>query len=216
MLCAFDLDETLIGVDCATEWTRYMVEVGWASPALLDTEAYLMEQYHQGQLDMKDYMLFMLRPLIGKPASLIEQHAKAFADTYIRQHMYRDGLARIKACQDAGDTVVVVSASPEFIVRPIAALFGVSHVLGINVELDEDGLLTGRTEGTLTFQEGKVKRLQDWLKNRPEDLTTAQFYSDSYNDLALLLAVAHPHVVNPDDRLKSQASAANWPVLNWA
>ena len=216
MLCAFDLDETLIGVDCATEWTRYMVEIGWASAALLDTEAYLMEQYHAGQLDMKDYMLFMLRPLMGKSASLIEEHAHLFAEQKIRPHMYQDGLAQIQQFQEAGDTVVVVSASPEFIVRPIAALFGVSHVLGINVEVDEAGLLTGRTEGTLTFQEGKVVRLKDWLTDRPEDLGSAHFFSDSYNDLALLLAVAYPHVVNPDDRLKTQANAANWPVLNWA
>jgi len=53
------------------------------------------------------------------------------------------------------------------------------------------------------------------LGSRHEDLETASFYSDSYNDLALLQMVGHPHVVNPDQKLAEHAGKDNWPVLNW-
>ncbi|MEB0132332.1 HAD-IB family hydrolase, partial [Pseudomonas sp. CCI2.4] len=48
-----------------------------------------------------------------------------------------------------------------------------------------------------------------------ETLDGASFYSDSRNDLALLLKVEYPHVVNPDAALREHAQKAAWPVHDW-
>ena len=48
-----------------------------------------------------------------------------------------------------------------------------------------------------------------------ENLEGASFYSDSRNDLPLLLKVDHPHVVNPDPVLREQAEKAGWPIHHW-
>jgi len=155
MLAVFDLDETLISVDCASEWTRYMLDMGWASDDFIETEEFLMEKYHAGELDMKEYMLFMLRPLIGQTIEDIRSHGIKFAKKYIEKHMYKDAKEQIGQYVKDGNTVIIVSASPEFIVKPIAALFGISHVLAINVETDASDVITGRTEGVLTYRGGE-------------------------------------------------------------
>jgi phosphoserine phosphatase len=67
----------------------------------------------------------------------------------------------------------------------------------------------------MTYREGKVTRLQAWMKEQGEVLDGAYFYSDSRNDLPLLQVVDHPHVVNPDPALLAYAQQAGWPILNW-
>lgn len=215
MLAVFDLDETLISVDCASEWSRYMVEMNWAGDSFLESEALLMEKYHAGELDMNDYMLFMLQPLIGMHMNDVYKHGQIFAKKYIEKHMYKAAKQQVEEYLKAEDTVIVVSASPIFIVKPIAALFGISDVLAIDIETCDQGKITGRTEGTLTYRDGKVVRLKEWLGQDTKAIETARFYSDSSNDLALLQSVGYPYVVNPDKRLKEQAVKDNWPILNW-
>ena len=55
--------------------------------------------------------------------------------------------------------------------------------------------------GVLNMQAGKLQRLQQWLSARGQDaeaaLAQATFYSDSINDLPLLLAAGAPVAVDP-------------------
>jgi phosphoserine phosphatase len=74
---------------------------------------------------------------------------------------------------------------------------------------------SGKTVGTLTYREGKIARLLDWLDAEEENLEGASFYSDSRNDLPLLQRVDYPHVVNPDPVLKAHAESAGWPIHTW-
>ena len=96
----------------------------------------------------------------------------------------------------------------------IAERLKVGEVLAIDLE-QQHGFYTGRTEGVLTYREGKVTRLNAWLAEQGESLAGASFYSDSRNDLPLLQVVDKPHVVNPDPTLLQHAQQAGWPVLNW-
>jgi hypothetical protein len=75
------------------------------------------------------------------------------------------------------------------------------------------GVYTGKTVGTLTYREGKITRLLEWLDAEEETLEGASFYSDSRNDLPLLLKVDFPHVVNPDPLLSTPKSRLADPSL---
>ena len=86
---------------------------------------------------------------------------------------------------------------------------------GIELEVAH-GVFTGNTVGVLTYREGKIKRLREWLHEQGESLEGASFYSDSRNDLPLLLEVQYPHVVNPDPVLREHAEKAGWPIHQWA
>ncbi|MDX9839481.1 MAG: HAD family hydrolase [Azoarcus sp.] len=214
-LAIFDLDETLIGGDCASLWNAWMVGLGWAGgDDFLARDRQLMALYGEGKLSMKQYMAFSLLPLAGRRTEDVARVVESFVDEVIEPIVYRDASLCVAAHRKAGDRVLVISASAHFLVSTIASRLQVDDVLAIDLE-QHNGCYSGRTQGVLTFREGKVTRLQHWLEDQGESLQGASFYSDSRNDLPLLQRVDHPHAVNPDPVLHSHARQAGWPVLSW-
>ncbi|WP_413736156.1 HAD family hydrolase [Sodalis sp. RH21] len=214
-LALFDLDDTLINGDCASLWGRYMVQRGWVrSDRFIQREQALMVEYQQGTLSMEEYMSFTLQPLIGRSIGEVAQGVEDFIDKAIVPVMRESARRCIAAHRQKGDRAIVVSASGEHLVAPIARRFGIEETLSIQLEVCDDSY-TGNTRGILTYREGKVTRLLSLLENEPGALAGAAFYSDSSNDLPLLQQVGHPYAVNPDDVLLGHAQLAGWPVLSW-
>ena len=82
-----------------------------------------------------------------------------------------------------------------------------------------NGEFTGAVDGTPSFREGKVARLEAWLATRGQRLdefSHSWFYSDSLNDLPLLQRVTDPVAVDPDDTLRAHAAKHGWPILTLA
>ena len=129
---------------------------------------------------------------------------------------FAEALALVQAHQAAGDEVVIVTATNEFVTRPIATAFGVKELIAIELARDDQGEFTGEIAGTPSFREGKVTRVQRWLAER--GLTWADvditFYSDSTNDLPLLEKAQHPVATNPSEGLRSLAQARGWRILD--
>ncbi|MVW75532.1 HAD family hydrolase [Pseudomonas xionganensis] len=214
-LAIFDLDETLIHGDCASLWTQEMVKIGWADgDSFIAHEQELMRQYAAGTLAMEDYMSFTLSPLVGRTPEEVAFVVEPFVEDVIEPIFYSDASRALANHRSAGDRLLVISASAHFLVSAIAQRFGIEDVLAIDLE-QQHGFYSGRTQGVLTYREGKVSRLQDWLQAQGENLTGAYFYSDSRNDLPLLQVVDYPHVVNPDPTLRQHAEQAGWPILHW-
>src|SRR5690606_30288214 len=113
-----------------------------------------------------------------------------------------------------GDRVLVLSASPRFVVQAAAALLDLEHAVGVELEA-RDGRLTGQTRGILSYREGKIAALADWRTRHGVALGETHFYSDSRNDLPLLQAVDYPHAINPDDVLRTHAEAQGWDIQRW-
>ena len=95
---------------------------------------------------------------------------------------------------------------------PIAARLGINNLLATEPE-EVNGQFTGKVAGTPCFQNGKVERLQEWLRESNEDLNGSWFYTDSHNDLPLLGIVDNPVAVSPDDELRRTAIANDWSIL---
>ncbi|TKI04413.1 HAD family hydrolase [Martelella alba] len=214
-LALFDLDETLINGDCASLWSRYMFETGWAGDAaFVRREQEMMLQYVQGTLSMDEYMSFTLQPLAGRSVEEVAHHVRGFIAKAIVPVMRTNALRCIAAHRDRGDRVIVISASGEHLVKPIAERFGVRETLSIELAV-RDARYTGETKGILTYREGKVARLAALLDGDLTALAEASFYSDSGNDLPLLVKVGDPHAVNPDGVLLNHARRARWPIHHW-
>lgn len=214
-LAIFDLDETLIGGDCASLWAREMVKLGWADgDSFIAREQELMRQSSAGELAMEDYMAFTLSPLVGRTAEEVAHVVEPFVEDVIEPIFFSDATRCLARHRAAGDRILVISASAHFLVSAIAARLKIDDVLAIDLE-EQHGHYSGRTRGVLTYREGKVSRLQDWLEQHDESLDGAYFYSDSRNDLPLLQVVARPHVINPDPSLRQHAEQVGWPILDW-
>ena len=119
----------------------------------------------------------------------------------------KQALDLVQGHQQAGDLVAIVTATNEFVTRPIADAFGVEELIAIDLVRDAQGEFTGEILGTPSFREGKVTRVEAWLAARNlgwQDVETT-FYSDSMNDLPLLDKATHAVATNPDDRLRKLA-----------
>ena len=214
-LAIFDLDETLIHGDCATLWSEQMGRLGWVDPiSFMQRNNELMDAYSRGALAMETYMAFSLEPMIGRTPEEVAHLVGPWVEEHIEPIIFSDATRTIAAHRQAGDRILVISASGTHLVKPIAERLGIDEVLGIELEV-QHGLYTGNTVGTLTYREGKITRLLEWLDAEEENLEGASFYSDSRNDLPLLLKVDHPHVVNPDPVLREHAEKAGWPIHHW-
>ena len=134
----------------------------------------------------------------------------------VQKGIKKQALELVRQHADAGAEVVIVTATNEFVTRPIAEAFGVKNLIAVELERDAQGLLTGEIKGTPSFREGKVTRVSQWLTDRGLDWSGVEtwFYSDSMNDLPLLEKATHPVATNPDERLRALAQARGWRILD--
>jgi HAD superfamily hydrolase (TIGR01490 family) len=214
-LVIFDLDDTLIHGDCATLWSEQMGRLGWVDgESFMRKNDELMAAYSRGELAMEDYMDFSLDPMIGRTPEEIEHLVEPWVEDVIEPLIYSEATRTIARHRQNGDRILVISASGTHLVKPIAARIGIDEVLGIELDVAH-GVYSGKTTGVLTYREGKITRLMEWLEQEGEHLDGAYFYSDSRNDLPLLLKVENPQVVNPDPVLRAHAEKAGWPIHHW-
>ena len=121
----------------------------------------------------------------------------------------------VRQHQDDGTLIAITTATNRFITELTARHLNVEHLIATDTEII-NGVFSGRTEGQLNMREGKVVRLHAWLASRGSTRSDFEItaYSDSINDLPLLLAVDLPIVVNPDEQLAQWALTGGHTVLN--
>lgn len=196
-LALFDLDETLISDDSSGLWLRWLVDKGLAPVALAEQEQYLMKQYYQGELSMSCYMESTLSPLVGRHTTEVAGWVERFIERDILPRIYPQARKMLAWHRNRGDYIVIISATGEHLVTPIAQHFSANAALSIGVTVEDDRY-TGKTYGTLTYREGKVERLKQWLSASPQlDFEHTYGYSDSINDKPLLEYVDRATVINP-------------------
>lgn len=213
-LAIFDLDNTLLRGDSDHAWGQFLVENG-----VVDGEQYAREneryyaQYRNGTLDIHEFLAFALRPLAMHDLETLRAWHRRFMREKIRPMITASARALVESHRARGHTLVVITATNSFVTGPIAAEFGVPHLIATEPEL-RDGRFTGNVRGVPCYREGKVTRLEAWLAGHGETLEGSWFYSDSHNDLPLLRIVDHPVAVNADEILLAEAEAHAWRVLH--
>ena len=192
-LALFDLDHTLLPIDSDYEWGEFTIRLGWCDASEFKRRnAQYFEQYRAGTLDIHDYVRFATEAIRHQGEQASAQAHSQFMDEVIRPALRPQALELVERHRQSGDHLLIVTATNDFVTRPIADLFGVHELIAVELERDQQGRLTGGIVGTPSAREGKVQRMNEWLAAR--DLgwhdVEATFYTDSLNDLALLERVA--------------------------
>lgn len=219
-LALFDLDHTLIPLDSDFSWGDFTTRIGWTDAGEFKrrNDAFY-EDYKAGTLDIRAYVRFATQALRERSPSEGLAARQEFLRTVIEPGITPQALQLVRAHQAAGDAVVIVTATNDFVTRPIADMFGVADLLAVQLErvphAGGEPWYSGEIAGTPTFREGKVTRMQEWLTARGLDWGDVQatFYTDSINDLPLMERVQHPVATNPDARLRAIAEQRGWRIL---
>ncbi len=216
-LCLFDLDHTLLPLDSDHEFGEFIVRQG-----LVDGADYrrrndnFYQQYCDGTLVLDDYIAFTTS--VWRQMSVVEQQAlqQAFMGEVILPALKPQAVELVERHRAQGDLLAIVTATNEFVTRPIADAFGVDDLIAVRLHRDEQGRVTGRIDGVPSFREGKITRVEQWLSDQGRHLgqfDRVSFYSDSPNDLPLLERATDPVATNPSPELEAVAQSRGWRIL---
>lgn len=213
----FDLDKTVIAKSSTLAFSKPFFDQG-----LLNRRAVLKSTYAQflflmsgadhEQMDrMRTYLTEMCAGWdVEQVRSVVGETLHEIVDPLVFDEA-ANLIADHKLC---GRDVVVVSASGEEIVAPIARALGATHAMATRMVV-EDGKYTGEV-AFYCYGEGKVDAIRELAAREGYALEHCYAYSDSVTDLPMLEAVGHPTVVNPDRALRKEATSRDWPVLTFS
>lgn len=215
-LTLFDLDHTLLNGDSDVLWCDFLIAQGVLDAAeFSQRNADMDARYKTGTVDLQEFADFYVGTLAGRTAREWEPLRQAFLATQIVPRIGPAAIALVRRHQDAGDLVVLTTATNRFITELTAIYLGIEHLIATEPE-QHDGCFTGHASGMPNMREGKVLRLGEWLAAR--GFTLAQFnstaYSDSVNDLPLLGAVRHAVAVDADPQLAAEAARRGWKTIS--
>ena len=216
-LALFDLDHTLLPLDSDYEWGEFTTRIGWTDPVEFGRRnAEFFAHYQAGTLDVHDYVRFATEAFCARGAQQAAEAHERFMREVITPAIRPQALELLRTHQQAGDQIIIVTATNEFVTRPIAAALGVQELIAVELERDAQGWFTGEIRGTPSMRSGKVQRMQQWLDARGLQWSGVEtfFYSDSWNDVPLLERVDHPVATNPDTRLRALAQERGWRILD--
>ncbi len=213
-LAIFDLDHTLLTGDSDHLWGEFMIEQG-----LVERDHHkrnndrFYADYKAGTLDIAAYTRFALEPLVRLGADTLLPLRARFVERVVDPIVAPAAPALLERHRIQGDELLIITATNRFVSEPIAQLLGVDELLATDPE-QVNGRYTGAIAGVPCYREGKVRRFEQWLRERGERFDTVTFYSDSHNDLPLLRHVQRPIAVDPDDALRAEAARLGWPVIS--
>ena len=215
-LALFDLDHTLLPIDSADGWSHFLVHAAGLDAAHYGDEIRrFAADYRAGRFDVEAYLAFQMGLLARFPREQLELWRAAYLRAQVFPQMRFEAQTLVEKHRSDGYTVAIVTGTHSFVTRPIAALFGVEHLIAVQPE-EEDGRFTGRYVPPHTYQEGKVRATEAFLAAHGTSLDALDdsvFFSDSINDLPLLERVRRPVVTNGDDRLKAIAADRGWETI---
>jgi len=209
----FDVDNTILPGEASEvrffRWLWRRGVVGW--PEVRVSLSWLMRHLPALSLQpLREQKLY----LAGKPSQMIEPLGEEFCRERLCPCVSPVAMRTIDEHRQAGHAIILLTASIDFLIEPIATALQADRCLAGCLE-EMNGVYTGRLVPPLPYGERKrrlVERLAEELKL---DLSLCHAYGDSPGDLEVLQAVGHPTVVNPIRGMAQIAREQNWPIVRW-
>jgi HAD superfamily hydrolase (TIGR01490 family) len=211
-LVVFDLDRTLISINSGSHYLKILYK-NKVLPFSIFAKALLLrlkfkvtsmtvERLHHLALDG------MLKGLLLED---LEKHTDALLDQIVPHLLYLPAYHELLAARERGDTIVLFSSSADFIVRKFAAHFQIGRWESTVYGIDKDNRICKIAKLMVgTEKERCLLALQQELGIPKSQVVV---YSDSHDDLPLLLQAGEAVAVNPDRKLTKMARLHQWRVI---
>ncbi len=208
----FDLDRTVIAKDAMAAFggpmrrgglirRRSLVELGFAQVIYL-----ILGSTEQRLERIRQVALKMTR---GWSRADVDAIVAGALESVVEPIIYDEAMDLIDEHHQAGRRVVIVSASPSELVRPLGLHLGVDDVIASEAAIDDNGRYTGELAFFCTGRE-KADAVRLFAQREQIDLDRSFAYSDAFTDVPLLELVGHPVAVNPDRALARVATERGW------
>jgi HAD superfamily hydrolase (TIGR01490 family) len=222
-LALFDLDHTLIPFDSNTAWMNFLIRAGVvdAEAAAIRNRAFARD-YAAGNFDAHAYHRFTAGLLAPHERAVLDRWREAFTEEIALERRAEFDTSRVlvERHRANGDLCCVVTATNRFLAQVFATIFGIDHLVATEAATLHDGpdaRFSGEVSGDPCFGASKVDHVECWLSSlgyRRASFDRTYFYSDSWNDLPLLRWADEAVAVNPDPKLRAEALAKGWRILD--
>ncbi len=204
------MDKTLLSASSGWLYTRFLWRRRLISASEMLGVILISAQYTFNLLNFPHAMARLGRRVRGGDAEATRRLCEQCVAEDILPTLAPRAVQRLREHQAAGDHVVLLSASTQFIVAPVARHLNIDYRC---TELEvRNGKLTGALADEPCYGAGKLH----WARRIAEPMGVAlrdcAFYTDSYSDLPLLEAVGTPVAVNPDSKLRRHARQRGWRI----
>jgi phosphoserine phosphatase len=143
----------------------------------------------------------------GLSADRVELLAEELAAKFAERELRQAGLDVLERARKGGHRLVLVTAGLAAGLEPLRERLGAQALVGARFELRE-----GRATGRL-IEPWEVEAPADLAARLGVELAGSYGYGTDALDLPLLRAVGFPCAADPDARLRREAEAEGWPVL---
>lgn len=214
----FDLDKTIIAKSSVLAFGKPFYREGLLSKRLIVKSMYAQIVYMMVGADeskMEEIRSSMLALTRGWQQDHVASIVAETLDEMISPIVFAEALELFEDHHRAGRRVVIVSSSPEEVVKPIGAFLGVDDVIATRAKIDDGGAYTGELE-FYAYGPHKADAIKEFAVANDIDLTASYAYSDSITDVPMLAVVGNPVAVNPDKELAHEAAERGWEVRKFA
>ena len=210
-LAIFDLDGTLIVGDSLLSFVRFVLRRVPRTLLRMPVIAGRLMGSRGRAHGVKEAVLSVIDPLTGaEQGALVDEFVERVATTRVRPHV-----ARLREEQAAAGRVpIVVSASPDLYVAPLAARLGFSAAVATRLVRRGDGGASSRIEGDNMKGPAKLRALSAQFGGRDIDWSGSFACGDRSSDRAVLDRVGEPLAVHPDGPLRVHAKTHGWRILS--
>jgi HAD superfamily hydrolase (TIGR01490 family) len=210
----FDLDQTLLPYDTQALFCNFVLRkhplrrsyLALFGPAVLLKAVRL--------ISTRTLKRVFCSYLYGLTQCQREELLRSFVEEAVMPALYPEVLAELERHRDAGRTLILNSASPQFYVSAIGSRLGFHHSIGTALRVTDPMALIPQIDGPNNKYEAKLKAMRHLM---PVELSLplpgAWAYSDSKADLPLLRFVENPVAVHPDPFLRNVAENEHWTIL---
>ena len=214
-IALFDLDNTLIKGDSDYQWGNYLVENNYVDPvSYSEKNENYFDQYRKGTLCAKEFAEFSYEPLTKFDYDTLISIRKQFFEEKIKPLILPKAVDLVRFHKEKKDILAIVTATNSFISKVSADYFEIKNLLASEPEFINNKF-TGKLLGDPCFQEGKVKKVKEWMKlNNYNNYDDIYFYTDSHNDIQLLEYCTKPIAVDPDKILEDLSKKNNWQIMS--
>jgi HAD superfamily hydrolase (TIGR01490 family) len=210
IIAFFDMDYTTLDDSSSLLYVNYLRRQKRIGRRALLRIAWWSLLYKVSAIDVDSAVPKMLSYAEHQSASRLMAESTVWFDEMLRAHIAPRAVDKIDFHRQQGHRVVLISASTQFAVQPVAEYLRLDFLCTRLIDRDDE--LTGQVVDPPCYGAGKVVWAQRYADEHEGRLSDAYLYTDSHSDRPLLEAVGHPIAVNPDTRLKRLARKRGWPI----
>ena len=211
----FDFDETLLEVESGRlgiQWLRdrRLVPFGYLFKILVANFFYNLRLLSDEQM-VKILLTFYKKKRLAD----FQNGADNFYRSYLKPHLAPGILSRVHFHKKEGHLLVLISGSVRYLLEPVVRDLGFDHLLCTDLEVDQNGLMTGKPAGLVCVSHNKKWLTLKLAEELELDLAKSYAYGNHHSDLPLLETVGNPHAVQPNRILERTARQRSWPILGY-